>query len=109
MKRFEVIALPEMVGKAVGEVQKMCEEKYPGRLAKEEDLDAFEEEYAPTEDRAEYFAIGSKARDYDNDWSVPYARWHGSGFDRDVYWLGGVWGAECRVVILSGKGRITME
>jgi hypothetical protein len=45
MKRFEVIALPEMVGKAVGEVQKMCEEKYPGRLAKEEALRIANEMY----------------------------------------------------------------
>jgi hypothetical protein len=101
-RHFEVIELPEMVGKTVGEVQKYCEERYVGRLAKEEDLDAFEKEWeGKSKKYTWYFFMGSTVRGRDGDWIVPYAFWLVSGFVRDRDWLSDDWNAGCRVVLIA--------
>jgi len=60
----------------------------------------FEELKQQLKDRICFF-FGSTLRRLGGLWVVPSVDWGGSGWHRRARWLGGVWGSDCRVVLLE--------
>lgn len=108
MKKIKIksIALPQFVGKTQQEVYDYVKKEYPNQLPYD-GVDFYDNECLKNDKY--HFFFGSVFRGDDGSWSVPFVQWGGSRFGRFGGWLGGGWGAGCRVVILDNIESLSLS
>ena len=98
--KLKSIALPEMVGKTLQDVNDYLKKTYTlptgdviGEICKGDTGIPKDENY--------YLNFGSLVRDSAGNWYVPYADWLGSSWSRGADRLGSGWCSGCRAFILD--------
>ena len=109
LKRFEILELPDLVGKPLWQVGAHLASTYgnthliPGielwSSLLQNERRATKILQPPRGDWRAYFLFGSLVRVSSGYWYVPCAYWDGGQWDRYGNWLENDWHAECRVVL----------